>query len=574
MMQRFRLLRGFATQPSLTKPSLTKPPLTTNPETAKTSFASFPPHLDETPRAKVAPHSAFPSAFEAKRQRIAAFGAAFAITAVLLGVAVLHNETSESQVEAFRKHQGVSVWGAKKPLRRIDAFEQKSLRDLAFAKDTHASIVAVDATGSLSILDESIDSNPIPTLLNANIERVAVSKDQIIALTKSGQLFTIDLIKTKQLLMDRKAANLPLVEPIISTTSWHFGLLGSPIAGPVVDASALSKVAFQLGVSAQRIVSITAGDHHAIALSSSGKVFSLPTSSSTDASNSLGQLGLGEDSTLTPALDTLYPIVTPFNNSKVVQIASGSAFNCLRTADGDVFAWGSNRFGQLGTGNKKKDIASSSTPLKMGGEFVGPSKKCVEIAAGGDTAVFVVEEADSTEVYSVGMGLWGQLGVGRFLHLTNPPLLLPTLSHLSEFSTPLNRVVPLRFSAITLGPSHAVAVLNTDQGEPEVYGRDVYAWGKNDEGQLAKVGGGRGNVCVPGNVAVLEEVVVGESLVLSGEEEVGATTTSGSGMPVWEGKNGSRLQVAGPGRVVGSKGKMEQAVVCGEGVTAVYARIC
>ena len=50
-------------------------------------------------------------------------------------------------------------------------------------------------------------------------------------------------------------------------------------------------------------------------------------------------------------------------NKRVVQIACGQEHTVALTSEGDLYAWGSNRFGQLGTGL----TADETNPAKISG---------------------------------------------------------------------------------------------------------------------------------------------------------------------------------------------------------------
>ena len=70
-----------------------------------------------------------------------------------------------------------------------------------------------------------------------------------------------------------------------------------------------------------------------------------------------GQLG---DGTTTPRLAP----VAVARNLAFVELRAGRAFTCGRTADGKIYCWGDNRFGQLGVGTV---AFNSSTPVGVAG---------------------------------------------------------------------------------------------------------------------------------------------------------------------------------------------------------------
>lgn len=97
------------------------------------------------------------------------------------------------------------------------------------------------------------------------------------------------------------------------------------------------------------IVDAVAGQYHSVALTKDGRVF-------TWGWGVHGQLGHGNTNEKnTPTL------VTSLLGIIVRQISAGHAHTLVLTADGDVYSFGSNVFGQLGNGTNVK----SSFPIKI-----------------------------------------------------------------------------------------------------------------------------------------------------------------------------------------------------------------
>lgn len=99
---------------------------------------------------------------------------------------------------------------------------------------------------------------------------------------------------------------------------------------------------FVLGLENYRIQQVVAGSAHSVALNEWGQCF-------TWGSNSRGQLGCNtaaghESMCTTPKL------VKPLATRHVVQIASGLYHTLALTQAGELYAWGSNAYGQLGIG--------------------------------------------------------------------------------------------------------------------------------------------------------------------------------------------------------------------------------
>jgi len=199
---------------------------------------------------------------------------------------------------------------------------------------------------------------------------------------------------------------------------------------------------------------VALGDNFMIALSREGEVFSF-------GSNSAGQLGLGhlrtagtaervqinvsKDATSkdTDSKDVASKLITPIKT-----IAVGATHVLALCREGNVYAWGSNQYGQLGHQRNRYD--GQPTLLEM-------PEKITALAAG---THFSLALAESGDVYAWGWNGFGQLGVND----TQPR------------STP-TKVPDLRgVKAIAAGEMHALAI-----GQ-----RALYGWGSNEAGQIGR----------------------------------------------------------------------------------------
>ena len=139
---------------------------------------------------------------------------------------------------------------------------------------------------------------------------------------------------------------------------------------------------------------------------------------------------------------------------QVSNIACGQYHTACCTLDGELFAWGLNRDGQLGLG----DSANRQQPCRVPLPHDGP---CVQVACGG-RHMFVLGAYG--EVSSCGCNSHGQLGQGS-----------------SRGKEPLRRLVEVealsdeRVVQLACGGAHSAAV--TADGH-------LYTWGKNANGQL------------------------------------------------------------------------------------------
>ncbi len=216
------------------------------------------------------------------------------------------------------------------------------------------------------------------------------------------------------------------------------------------------------GVPAMRAVAL--GDNFMIALSREGEVFSF-------GSNSAGQLGLGHLRTVgtaervpftasksaaskytvskyTASEDTASEDTVSKPTVSIKSIAVGATHVLALCREGNVYAWGSNQYGQLG--HQRNRFDSQPTLLEM-------SEKITDIAAGTHFSLALTE---SGNVYAWGWNGFGQLGVNDTLPRSTPT----KVSGLAQVQ------------AIAAGEMHALAL-----GK-----RALYGWGSNEAGQLGR----------------------------------------------------------------------------------------
>ncbi|EEC68325.1 hypothetical protein OsI_36421 [Oryza sativa Indica Group] len=93
--------------------------------------------------------------------------------------------------------------------------------------------------------------------------------------------------------------------------------------------------------------SLACGGAHTLFLTESGRVFAAGL-------NDFGQLGIGSSVT-----HSLEPIEVSGFDEKVVEVSAGNHHSCAVTADGKLFAWGRNSSGQLGLGKRAGKVVST-----------------------------------------------------------------------------------------------------------------------------------------------------------------------------------------------------------------------
>ncbi len=190
-----------------------------------------------------------------------------------------------------------------------------------------------------------------------------------------------------------------------------------------------NRPAQEKGGMAQPVVKdIAAGNLHSLFLLSDGTVFAC-------GQNSEGQLGIGNKNDQTRPVKALIP-----RDEIVEEIAAGGAHSLARTKKGNIYAWGSDLWGQLGINKPKPE---QDKPVKIPGV-----EGAVRIAAGGAISMAVI--GTNRELYT-----WGNV----YKIQINPKPMKTTLKGVTD---------------IKAGAVHCLALI----------GGQLYAWGGNGEGQL------------------------------------------------------------------------------------------
>ncbi|MDR1392846.1 MAG: FG-GAP-like repeat-containing protein [Bifidobacteriaceae bacterium] len=248
---------------------------------------------------------------------------------------------------------------------------------------------------------------------------------------------------------------LPSNSPVVAIAAQHDFTMALTAAGQVYtwgnnenqhigDGTAVNRfspVLISGALSGVKIVAIATGVDHAMALSANGQVY-------TWGHNTYGQLGDPGRTAVTPAR-----VDGPLAGLKVVGIAAGDYFNLVVTDTGRVYAWGANASGQLGNGSTTR----TGTPTLVGGLLAGVN--VATVATGASVSIAISQTGKG---YIWGVNATGQLGNGN---LTNNPLPAAMTGVFANTSV----------KAASGGNNHTVAT--TRDGK-------FYTWGGNMWGQL------------------------------------------------------------------------------------------
>jgi alpha-tubulin suppressor-like RCC1 family protein len=183
-------------------------------------------------------------------------------------------------------------------------------------------------------------------------------------------------------------------------------------------------------VPAADVVSVWGGARGTIILKSDGTVW-------TWGANFNGKLGIGETNdlrALTP-VEVHGPGNTGYFNSVAV-IMGGEIHNVALKSDGTVWCWGWNAFGQLGNGTTN----DSWIPVQTGLTANPPLTNVIKL--GGRPYFTLAEKADGT-IWAWGMNQFGQMGNGTVTPFSSPPNSVPVLVSNSQPGEPINGAVQI-----------------------------------------------------------------------------------------------------------------------------------
>ncbi|ORY12770.1 regulator of chromosome condensation 1/beta-lactamase-inhibitor protein II [Clohesyomyces aquaticus] len=514
------------------------------------------------------------------------------------------------QVTKSWENPGLYAWGSNsgkvvapdsdeafvKTPRRMPFFDGVLLRDIKLDRNFAA---AIDEKGDLLQWGTAFSNNakePTRTLRGHNLVSIAISRDRIIALSKSGKVYSIPVSREEQ----KNGPKPP-------STSYI------PFWGGSNDISYRDRTPSSLGWN-ERVISISSGLDHALVLTSSGRVFSFASGNEHFPSKGqLGVPGLSWENRPAGSFDLPHEVST-LKGFPISKIAAGDYHSLVCDSGGRAFGFGDNSSGQLGLDFNPESLyidAPSLLPTHKLYSGTAQTASVTNVFAGGNTSfvtIDAVKNASSAspsprdlgritaDTWAFGFGLTGQLATGRWTHTQSTPTKVPAFSGLFEWDETTNSVVPIRLAYLSIGASHAAAVManipsvvvppssspssslrskiplplssrsNKLTENDTNWGRDILFWGNNEFYQIGT--GKRNNVSTPTYLQPLDQ---------RAEEERSMSVFGGWG-PGGRDKEKEmhRFQITARSRVRLGSGRtveVEQKVECGRGVTAVYSAV-
>ena len=245
----------------------------------------------------------------------------------------------------------------------------------------------------------------------------------------------------------------------------------------------LNKIDF--GEYTNKIIEISSGTVHNLALTYDGKIFSWGSSQG-------GQLGLSlQELESYPGFKNNYfiqsPIPVPISKStdiNIVKISCGEAHSLALTNEGKVYSWGFGSNGQLGLGFCEDSFEPGEglknsmryKPEKI--ESLEEEKIC-DIKCGKTFSIFVNNKG---ELFACGVNDLYQLGIQD-----NPPkehLFDKDEDTCYDFVNPtkVDYFLKMKVKNIACGEGHCLAVINDILSNTET----IWSWGNNKFGQLGQ----------------------------------------------------------------------------------------
>nr|GEV70481.1 ultraviolet-B receptor UVR8 [Tanacetum cinerariifolium] len=216
----------------------------------------------------------------------------------------------------------------------------------------------------------------------------------------------------------------------------------------------------------RKVVAISAGEAHTLALTGDGSVYSW-------GRGTFGRLGTGSEH------DRLFPIKVGFGSDphrvKIVGVAAGAYHSLALSDDGSVWSWGHNTYGQLGVNGENSLVPSlvevfhGLSPPDGSMKKSETGLKITSVKAGGMMSL-AIDNLGS-------LWIWGNC----------PPEDIPNEGEFSLVSrytpTPVWDFHGHTVVQVACGSEHIVALVSA--GEKHEGGDLVcYAWGNNNHGQL------------------------------------------------------------------------------------------
>jgi uncharacterized repeat protein (TIGR02543 family) len=200
-----------------------------------------------------------------------------------------------------------------------------------------------------------------------------------------------------------------------------------------------------------KIISISLGDNHSVALSSYGRVFTM-------GGSNFGQRGSGSSSN-TNMPNSINTRLSLLANEIITGIDSGDDHSAAITSKGRIFMWGRNNEGQIGNGT----FTNRNTPINITDtiSLLGNDRIMSLNLYGNQSSILTA----TGRVFMWGNNSQGQLGDGSYSRKNIP----------TEITSNFSLVESDKIILVSLGTFHSSALSSSGR---------VFMWGYDFEGQL------------------------------------------------------------------------------------------
>lgn len=296
--------------------------------------------------------------------------------------------------------------------RPTDLLRETPLRDLVLHERYGA---AVDGTGDVWFWGAGFQGAPssvTPSLRGKKITSLAATSGKLFGLGKSGHIYALGTTAQEQAQRGETGDADPW---------WYLGLGGLFKTSPGVY---YRRLAAPLNAG-EKFVQIAAGKNHLLAVTSSGRTFSLAVNADGNSHFQLGLRELSDSLTLIPSLSAI----------SVAQVACGDNTSFARTSpEGRVLGWGQNALGNIGLGaNASVEIVPVPSEVVLSRGYPGgTSIKCLDVRAGGNNTFFTVQRmaqgdtSPAIDLLASGSGIAGTLGNGLWSSAQGSPVRVKT----------------------------------------------------------------------------------------------------------------------------------------------------
>jgi alpha-tubulin suppressor-like RCC1 family protein len=237
-----------------------------------------------------------------------------------------------------------------------------------------------DGSGEIAQTPPSnvLEPNPTPTLIpvpGVTFAKVTTGAEHVLAVSSTGVLYTFGEDRYGQLGYET-AKNVETNQNIPNPTP-------TPVTLPGASGT---------------VTQVAAGLVFSLALTSTGQLYSF-------GENAYGQLGNTTQVGTFKANPTPAPVSLPGATGAITHIAAGQFYSLISTATGQLYAFGVNQCGQLGLETNSGTVEANPTPALV--TLPGANGGIRELSAGAFQSLVLT---GSGQLYAFGCNGYGQLG--------------------------------------------------------------------------------------------------------------------------------------------------------------------